>query len=742
MFARRRHVNSSAIDEGGRTTYFFWRADGQTRSLLEGGEHKTRFFCDEAGFLVSVVNADGVRTDVSNDARGLPVGVMRHDGLIERRRYDAHRRLVELTDFSGGVTRFERDGFGRVAAILDPSGATTRYEYGPGGDFWTPIRMIRPDGGVSVGKRLPDGAFEVVDSEGRRTVYRYGPFDLLREIQDSKGGVLCFAYDSQKRLVEVRNQVGRRWRFERDACGRVARESDFDDLVIAYAYDKAGRLSQMRHADETRIAYTYDGAGLTLRVDVYETSQPSPVATTSYDYDGRGYLANAANGWGSVAFERNGVGAIVSETQSGRTIASELECCGRRTKRRIGDRLIEAAYDPLGALASLRLDGSAALAFTRDAMGRETSRVHEAGFRLDQTYDRVGQLLRQSVAGAGRSAGPVVDRTYRWSKSYEPQTISDRRWGETHYAYDRAGQVTQALFGDGRGERYEYDPALNVFAGAETGAALTWLSSPGGRVKAAREPFGEKIFLTHDVRGRVIERRVERDGFRPRLWRYEWDGKDRLVSCLTPDGDRWRYGYDPFGRRLFKRREARPGMAARPGERIGVAYLWDGDVVAQEAPLLAGSGPDWAASTQWHFEPNGFRPLARQEASAQGGPARTLYVVNDHLGTPRELTDESGALVWSASLSLWGAARAVSTPAPGGRHLANSGRLALAELGEELRARACADVPQTTAKAADCSAAAWFSRFVKLLKSEAEPKKFVLTADRPVAREAEPLAQP
>jgi YD repeat-containing protein len=75
----------------------------------------------------------------------------------------------------------------------------------------------------------------------------------------------------------------------------------------------------------------------------------------------------------------------------------------------------------------------------------------------------------------------------------------------------------------------------------------------------ARGPFGEAIVLTHDVRGRVVERRVTRAGFRPRQWRYEWDGKDRLVGCVTPEGLRWSYGYDPFGRRVFKRREGRAG---------------------------------------------------------------------------------------------------------------------------------------------------------------------------------------
>ncbi len=44
-------------------------------------------------------------------------------------------------------------------------------------------------------------------------------------------------------------------------------------------------------------------------------------------------------------------------------------------------------------------------------------------------------------------------------------------------------------------------------------------------------------------------------GFRLKTWRCAWDGKDRLIGCETPSGGKWRYGYDPFGRRVFKRRD-------------------------------------------------------------------------------------------------------------------------------------------------------------------------------------------
>ncbi|MBP0616985.1 RHS repeat protein [Jiella sp. KSK16Y-1] len=75
----------------------------------------------------------------------------------------------------------------------------------------------------------------------------------------------------------------------------------------------------------------------------------------------------------------------------------------------------------------------------------------------------------------------------------------------------------------------------------------------------ARGPKGEKVHLTYDACGRLIHPRFERDGFRPRRWRYSWDAHDRLVSVETPDDEAWLFRYDPFGRRVAKVR--RPAVA-------------------------------------------------------------------------------------------------------------------------------------------------------------------------------------
>jgi RHS repeat-associated protein len=301
-------------------------------------------------------------------------------------------------------------------------------------------------------------------------------------------------------------------------------------------------------------------------------------------------------------------------------------------------------------------------------------------------------MVENGLLSARRGMELTLERAFAWNRSFAPTHVNDRRWGDTAYADDANGQVTEARYGDGDSERFAYDMALNVTgSGSEKAGMSPWATTAGGRVTLARGPLGERVELIHDERRRVVERRVERAGFRAKRWRYVWDVRDRLVRCETPEGETWVYGYDPLGRRVSRVRllsereqawvrgrqprlvlaavgrsaldvwpERPPGTNDQDGRApvVGVRYLWDGNVIAEAAPLRLDGTVDWDRASRWHYEPGGFRPLAKEEADG-----RLLYVVTDHLGTPRELLDEAGQLVWAAEQHLWGGLRRVWTAA-------------------------------------------------------------------------------
>lgn len=681
----------STIDAEGRRFIVYHDRHGDVLFTRDPSGAKYRNTFDELGNLIAAQDPNGFVTEFKHDEAGRVVATMRHDGMMEQRAYDAHGWLADVLDYRGGRTRFARDGFGRVVAITDPLGHVTRLAYVPDEQrtFWEPSRMIRADGARISNAWSDAGARRVTSNgEGQQVWYHYGPFDLLAALENRNGGTARFVYDVLGQLAEVRNQANQSWTFERNSRGRVTSETGLDGLTIEYALDRADRLLEARYRDGSRATFTYDRSGLLLR-EVDSTSDGTAPLITRYGYDERGLMLSAKNGDALVVLERDPIGRIVAETINGRRIESTYDCCGNRTERRIGDHVSKHRFDPMGAIVEAVLGPHEALRFDRDRRGQELYRENGTGFRLDQSYDAIGQLLRQRSGAADET---TIDRAYSWTKAYLPAAIRDARHGDVVYDHDPNGQIAAVRDGAHVLERFAYDQAHNIAASASTDGALSpWLISAGGRVAAARGPSGEKILLTYDARGRVVVRRVERDGFRPRTWRYVWNVKDQLVGCETPEGDHWAYAYDPFGRRISKSRrlsEAERAWArARFPERVPIAmgersavdiwpqqppgasdasqtpaigthYLWDGHTVVEEAPLRLGGIVDQAAASRWHYEPSSFRPLAKETADG-----RCLHIVTDHVGTPRELVSASGEVRWAARYHAWGGMGAIWSPA-------------------------------------------------------------------------------
>ncbi|WP_241837237.1 RHS repeat domain-containing protein [Salinivibrio sp. ML290] len=56
--------------------------------------------------------------------------------------------------------------------------------------------------------------------------------------------------------------------------------------------------------------------------------------------------------------------------------------------------------------------------------------------------------------------------------------------------------------------------------------------------------------------------------------------------------------------------------------------------------------------TEYLYEPGSFRPMAQVTHHEQGSELH--YIVTDHAGTPQELCNEQGDIVWRGEQALWG----------------------------------------------------------------------------------------
>jgi RHS repeat-associated protein len=628
----------------------------------------TRYNYDERGNLASVADPLGAVTLVDSDPAGLPAAV---------------------TDPNGATTRYDRDGFGRLTAVTTPDGMVTRLVWTAEGEL---ASRIFPD--ATAEHFSYDGEGNLVthlDPAGAVTRFEYSYLDQVSARTGPDGTRTEFGYDHALRLTSV-VRAGLTWRYEYDPAGRQLAQTDYNGAVTQYVYDAAGQVTGAVNGTGQAITYVYDLLG-----NMTEHHSGGVITTFAYDLAGR--LAQAVNPDAVVTLERDDAGRVTAETCNGRSVRSDYDRGGRRTRRITpSDTETRWAYDTVGRPVALSCAGQE-LRFGYDEAGREIERQLPGGLTLTQEWDMAGQLAAQLlsarvtpresavpgvlppqpvlpapsqlVPSGGRTPAPggmLQRRRYSYRADGVLTGIDDLLSGPRQLSLDPAGRVT-GVTGLAWAESYGYDPAGNI-------SNAVWPVAPGGPgrhaagagadAQGAREYSGTVITRAGDVRyehdqvGRVILRQHVRLSRKPDTWHYEWDADDRLTGVTTPDGVRWHYLYDPLGRRIAKQRLDSDGEVTEH-----TSFTWDGPFVAEQA-TFSRQAPDQLLT--WDYRPGSFTPLVQAEHwrhAPQGQIDQRFYaIVTDLIGSPAELVSPDGALAGHQQQTLWGSTywHGVSTP--------------------------------------------------------------------------------
>ncbi|MEU7559210.1 putative T7SS-secreted protein [Streptomyces eurythermus] len=670
-------------DPLGATTRYTRDRYNRLLSTTDPLGNTTAFEYDETGNLTRVVRPDGRETRAEYDTLGLPVKVVNPDGTVIHQTYDTRGNRTSVTDPAGRTTRFTYTEAGHLTSVTDPLGntttvvcdraglpvqvtdplgATTRYERNA---FGLPTAITDPLGGVSrlewtvegwlTRRTAPDGTTETwtYDGEGNCTSHtdplggvtrlEYTHFDLLTARTGPDGVRYEFTHDTELRLTKVTNPQGLTWEYTYDPVGRLLSETDYDDRTLTYQYDAAGRLVTRRNALGGETTFDRNAIGQVIR-------KTTPDGTTTYAYDLTDQLAHATGPDGTtLTLLRDRHGRLRSETVNGRTVTYTYDTLGRRTSRVTPTGAVTTwSYDEAGRRTGMTASGRP-IDFTYDEAGHELKRLIGDTITLEHAYDTMGRLTTQTVTGS--QGQRVQHRAYTYRADGNLTAIEDELSGSRRFDLDATGRVT-AVHAAGWTERYAYDEAGN-----QTEAA--WPTThPGAESTGPRTYTGTRITRAgnvryeHDALGRITLRQKTRLSRKPDTWHYEWDAEDRLTSVVTPDGTRWRYTYDPLGRRTAKLRLAEDGETVV--ERVD--FTWDGTTLCEQT--TRSEAFPHPITVTWDHQ--GLRPLAQTEritaaeAPQQEIDSRFFAIVTDLVGTPTELLDDQGEIAWHTRSTLWG----------------------------------------------------------------------------------------
>lgn len=593
------YINGFVSDvHRGKASWKYQRnRQGDITQQIDPDGNATLYSYDAQGRLLEIRHPDGSRHQLGWNNLGQLLEERLPDGGQRKYRYDALGRQITRQEESGAITQYQWDAANRLAQVTLPGGATRAFTYNAYGN----VTAERDELGRITRYEYADNLHLVsrrINPDGSQLRYRYDNSRLLlTDIENERGEHYQLDYYSNGLIQQETGFDGRRTAYEYDLNGQLLKKTEFGDdgseLVTEYQRDTAGRLLVKTLADGEEIHYRYDALGRLVNVD----DGHWPLA---YKYDLQDRLIEEHQGWGTLRYEYDSVG--------------QLSHCRLPDGSKLDYRHLSG-----GRLSSIDLNGSRLTAHQFSA-GREQQR--QQGLLLSQyQYDEQGRLQAHTV---GQRDKNLFQRRYNYDANGNLAGIDDSRKGNRSYHYDPLDRLVSV-----RGttpESFAHDPAGNLLGQNNEGTANL------ANVKGNRLLMQGDRHYDYDAYGNLIR---ERRGTGQKLvTEYRYDCQHRLIGVSLPGGSTASYKYDAFGRRIEKTVDGQT-----------TEFLWQGE------RLIAESADNRYRS--YIYEPGSFRPLAMLDGE---GPrkATPFYYQLDHLGTPQELTDYSGEIMWSAKYRAYG----------------------------------------------------------------------------------------
>ncbi|MEE4780836.1 RHS repeat-associated core domain-containing protein [Pseudomonas alliivorans] len=321
------------------------------------------------------------------------------------------------------------------------------------------------------------------------------------------------------------------------------------------------------------------------------------------------------------SFTYNALGQILTHTDGkGQTTRLMRNARGLPTRRQDAKgQSIAYEYDKAIRLTALVNENNASYRFAYDASDRliEEQRIDNLTRRFQ--YNLGGYLTQVEETGYGERAE-------------RPQ-----RHTEFEYEYEANGQLHSRDTGKlVDSEEFRYDAAAN---------RLNFNTSRFDHVKNNRLKQWRDQEYTYDPWGNLVEKRSGLAKWQT----FTYDCENRLVKAETLVNSQLHstgtYQYDSLGRRVAKQSEVN-------GQTQHKRFLWQGlRMLREEQP---------GQSSLYIYELGSYAPLARVD-QREDNPENTLYYFHtDQIGTPLEMTDTDGQIVWQATYKAWGSLEALT----------------------------------------------------------------------------------
>ena len=516
---------------------------GQCDSCGDPSVGDLSFSYDAAGNLLTETDAAGHSVQFTYDPTfSRLISYTDEAGNVSRFGYDSRGNRTSFTDARGNTTSFTVDAKGLTTQITDPAGHRTQIGYDSSGNI-----ISVQDAAGNVRRAAFDAVSRRIlqtDASGNSTSFAYDKLNRVVGITDPLGSTTKFTYDPLGNLLTATDARGNKTTLTYDAETRLQTQTDALGRSTSFVYDKGGDLIQFTNRLGAVSKFGYDA----LR---RLTSETYPDATVSRAYDSGGRLVRVVDSQaGTFTTTYDVVGHVIGNSTPFGTIEFVRDPAGRVTSRTVVGQPQETfGYDANGNLTSASM-GQASLTMSYDIRGLRESITRSNGVDSSFTFDAMGRLLsRTDSKGATilNSENYSYDANGRRSNNQAiiAQALTTPAATGT---YDVGDQIRQ--FGT---QSYTTDAAGNVTSITGT-AGITHLNWDGrGRLQSINTPDGQTINLTYDFDGNLIQKASSNgatiDFILDNLTNIalQYDNSGRNFSFLTGNGFDMQFGFVDAG---------------------------------------------------------------------------------------------------------------------------------------------------------------------------------------------------
>ena len=698
----------TSIDPMGHITRYSYDQHGNlTQQTLANGSQYT-FDYDEVGNLIAQTDCSGYQTQYRYDKKHRLQQIINAQGDITQYYYDDSKpwldNLISQVSYpDGSRIRMAYDHLGRLTSHTDAQEHQTKYDYGSDN---LPKQRTQSSSNSTVTR---------INQAGQQLSYSYDELRRLIRLTNENGENWTFVYDKADNLIAETRFDGHQSQYRYNALGQMTHQIDNPHLPRSrqrhthLEHDLSGQLIAKHSSHYPELINSSTAHNKT------KADKPS-YHRSHFDYNLIGQLICATNQHSRIDLTYDAAGRLTSETlishiaklgqyqERIQTLTHHYDEIGNRIKTILPDgKEIKQQYYGSGHLYNQSLyhpeqDQHIELRHSeRNKLHQETRRYQG---KITSTYehDPMGRLIKQHSQNENHL---TIERQYHYdnlghlthlsghSQIGQQQTNTYIRGHQ--YQYDAQGRLKEHKHSDhanhtGMTEVFAFDPASNRIP-VQTQTPDSQSSNNATNHGRPQELIqnGQKIRYTYDTHGRILYKtqdelnQANRQGIQ-----LQYNANNELEKSLTTGYQDNKisktlttYHYDAFGRRIAKHSEIRQLIEDKQQIRqISKTqykhshYLWDSD-----RPLQDYSDTHVYTTV---YNQSSFEPIARlvwlreditqasnddnktnsqktneHEKATQPSHIQVFYYHNDQLGTPNELTNEQGEVIWLADYEAW-----------------------------------------------------------------------------------------